>query len=349
MSNKNKRNFNIYSKKFYKGKNKTLKRSLAVFLTSFLSVILVLAITLLATAHIWLSQINREPFDPDNIEIPESAKDVYDGQDVVNIALYGIDSRYVDEPSRSDAIMILTFDRKHKKIKMTSIARDTYVDILGRGKDKITHAYIFGGPELALNSLNSAFNLNITDYVTANFWALADIIDYVDGVSIDVSSAEMNDINANYIPYMNSMGIECEYIKEAGTQNLTGGQAVAYCRVRHVGGDVMRGERQREVLMAIYEKLKDLSPLKYPQLINLILSECSTSLTNNEILSLGTWAVTNMGSLQFETLGMPTSDLDKGGQMINGIWYYIYDLDEAAKVIENFILENEQQTDTADQ
>ena len=101
--------------------------------------------------------------------------------------------------------------------------------------------------------------------------------------------------------------------------------------------------------MAIYEKLKDLSPLKYPQLINLILSECSTSLTNNEILSLGTWAVTNMGSLQFETLGMPTSDLDKGGQMINGIWYYIYDLDEAAKVIENFILENEQQTDTADQ
>lgn len=340
----NKKNFNIYSKKFYKGKNKTLKRSIAVFLTSFLSVILVLALTLYATANVWLSQITRDEFDSDSIVVPESAKDVYEGQDVVNIALYGIDSRTIDQLSRSDAIMILTFDRKHKKIKMTSIARDTYVDILGRGKDKITHAYIFGGPELALNSLNSAFNMNITDYVTANFWALADIVDFVGGVTIDIDRAEMSDINANYIPYMNSMGIECEYIKEAGTQTLTGGQAVAYCRVRHVGGDVMRGERQREVLMAIYDKLKDLSPLKYPQLINLILNECSTSLTNNEILSLGTWAVTNMSSLQFESLGMPTSELDKGGQMINGVWYYIYDLDEAAKVIENFILENDQET-----
>ena len=95
--------------------------------------------------HSFLGQIERNPFDPGNIKIPESAKDVYEGQDVVNIALYGIDSRYVDEPSRSDAIMILTIDRKHKKIKMTSIARDTYVDILYHGKDKITHAYIFGG------------------------------------------------------------------------------------------------------------------------------------------------------------------------------------------------------------
>ena len=329
---------NIYSKSFYK-KNKTLKRALAVFLTSFFAVILICAVVLVIVAHSFLGQLERTNFNTGSIIIPESAKDVYEGQDVVNVALYGIDSRYVDEPSRSDSIIILTIDRKHKKIKMTSIARDTYVDITGYGKDKINHAYIFGGPELALNTLNNAFNLNITDYVTANFWALAKIVDYVGGVEIDVDRAEMNDINANYIPYMNEMGIECDYISAPGLQHLTGGQAVAYCRVRHVGGDVMRGERQREVLMAMYEDVKNLSAIKYPALISLILSECSTSLTNSEILSLGTWAAANMNSLQFEMLGLPTEDIDKGGKMINGVWYYVYDLDIAAKKIENFILE----------
>ncbi|MBP3480399.1 MAG: LCP family protein [Clostridia bacterium] len=350
MSNKKSiKDFNIYSKKFYKKGNKTLKRSLAVFFTSLGATLILLVIAGTIILHSFLGQIERNPFDPGNIKIPESAKDVYEGQDVVNIALYGIDSRYVDEPSRSDAIMILTIDRKHKKIKMTSIARDTYVDILGHGKDKITHAYIFGGPELALNSLNSAFNLNITDYVTANFWALAKIIDYVGGVEIDVDSAEMRDLNANYIPYMNKMGITCDYIKEPGLQLLSGGQAVAYCRVRHVGGDVMRGERQREVLMAMYDDVKDLNPLKYPALISLILEECSTSMTNSEILSIATWAATNMNSLKFETLGMPTSELDKGGQMMNGVWYYVYDLEKAAKVIENFILENGDENEQGEQ
>lgn len=334
------KDYNIYSRKFYKKGNKKLKRSLAVFFTSFLAVIIVAAVALTATAHIFLGQLERNPFDPENIEIPDSAIDVYEGQDVVNIALYGIDSRYVDEPSRSDAIMILSVDRKHKKIKLTSIARDTYVDIQGRGKDKINHAYIFGGPELALSTLNSAFNLNIKDYVTVNFWALAKIIDYVGGVEIDVSQAEMNDLNKNYIPHMNNMGIECDYIKAPGLQHLSGGQAVAYCRVRHVGGDVMRGERQREVLMAMYDDVKSLNALKYPALISLILSECSTSMTNSELLSLGTWAATNMNSLKFETLGLPTDDLDKGGQYIKGLWYYVYDLDKAAEKIENFILEN---------
>lgn len=344
----NLKDYNIYSKKFYKKGNKALKRSLAVFATSFIAVILVAAIAITVILHSYLGQIERNPFDSENIQIPETARDLYEGKDIVNIALYGIDSRYVDEPSRSDAIMILTIDRKHKKIKMTSIARDTYVDILGRGKDKINHAYIFGGPELALNTLNSAFNLNITDYVTANFWALADIVDFVGGVEIDVDRAEMNDLNANYIPYMNEMGIKCDYIKEPGKQLLNGGQAVAYSRIRHVGGDVMRGERQREVLMAMYEDVKQMSALEYPQLISLILSECSTSLTNSEIMSLGTWAVTNMNSLQFETLGLPTSDLDKGGQMINGVWYYVYDLDKAAKKIENFILETKTDDTSAD-
>ena len=332
------KDYNIYSKKFYK-KNKAFKRGLAIFLTSFVSVALVLSIAASAVINSYLGKLDRVDIDHKNIGISSGAEDLYAGKDIVNIALYGIDSRYVDEPSRSDAIMLLTIDRKHTKIKLTSIARDTYVNISGHGMDKMNHAYIFGGPELALNTLNSTFNLNVKDYVTANFWALAKIIDFVGGVDIDVSSAERYDINTNYIPYMNDMGIECDYINGTGMQHLTGGQAVAYARVRHVGGDVARGGRQREVLTAMYEDVKKLNPLQYPALISLILEECSTSLTNNEILSLGTWAVKNMSSLKIDMLGLPDDELDKGGSMIGGVWYYTYDTDAAAKKIENFIFE----------
>ena len=338
MAKKTIKDYNIYSKRFYKTK-KALKRGAVIFATSFLAVVVIFAIIVTATWNVFMGKLKREDWDRAQVVVPSTAHDVYGNQNLINIALYGIDSRYVEEPSRSDAIMILTIDKEHCKIKLTSIARDTYVDIEGHGKDKMNHAYIFGGPALALSTLNNAFNLNVQDFATANFWALADIINYVGGVDIDVDSAEKYDINKNYIPWMQSYGIDCDYIKDTGMQHLNGGQAVSYCRVRHVGGDVMRGQRQREVLLAMYDKVKDLPAYKYPDLISLVLSECTTSLNNSQILSIVTWAAANMGKLKIETLGLPDKDLDKGGQMIKGVWYYVYDLDKAARKIENFILE----------
>lgn len=337
---------NIYSKKFYKKGNRALKRWLAIFFTSFISFFLIAALALVIIVNSYLNILERGSV---NIDVPDSADKIYGGKNIVNIMLYGIDSRSLTEVSRSDSIMLITIDKKNTKIKMTSIARDTRVDIEGHGKDKLNHAFAYGwnssgniadGAALSLKTINNAFNLNVTDYVTANFWALAHIIDYVGGVDIDVSAAEKKDINDNYIPYIQDMGIDCEYITKTGMQHLTGGQAVAYCRVRHVGGDVMRGERQREVLISLFDQVKTLNPLKYSGLISLILSECSTSLSNSEILSLGTWAVSKLGSLKFETLGLPTEDIEKSAT-INGVWYFTYDLDKAAKKIENFIFETE--------
>ena len=347
------KNHNIYSKKFYK-KNKAKKRWLAIFLSSFVSAFLTVAIVVSAVALPVLNKITRDPNTSINVEVPDSAKDVYEGKDIVNIMLYGIDSRDMQEMSRSDSILLVTVDRKHKKVKMTSIARDTRVDILGYGKDKLNHAFIYGwqkegniagGAKLSLQTINNTFNLNVTDYVTANFWALATIIDYIGGVDIDVDAKERYDINKNYTSYIRKMGIDCEDIPTTGMQHLTGGQAVAYCRVRHVGGDVMRGQRQREVLMAMYDVVKGLPLTKQMKVVELILSECSTSLTNTELISLGTWALKNINTLQFETLGIPTEDIEQGGY-INGVWYFTYDVDLAAKKIENFILENDEQETT---
>ncbi len=338
---------NIYDRRFYKSKG-ALKRWLAIFFTSFTSVILAVVIAAVCIGSHYLGLIDREQINIENISISEQAEKLYTDLGVTNIILYGIDSRTMEEQSRSDAIMLLTIDTVNKKIKMTSIARDTYVDIQGYGKDKLNHAFAYGwaknnklsdGAELSIKTINSAFNLNIKDYIAVNFWALADIINYIGGVEIDVDAAERNDINKNYIPHIRDMGIECEDIAGTGLQMLSGGQAVAYCRERYVGGDVMRGSRQREVLTAMFDKAKGISPTKYPGLISLILKECSTSLGNSELMSLGSWAIANVTSLRFENLGLPTEDIDNGGTMINGVWYYTYDLDKAAIKIQEFITE----------
>ena len=338
---------NIYDKKFYKSHGK-LKRWLAIFFTSFTSMLLVLAITVVCIAGHYLGLIDRADLDHQNLEVNSEAEKLYADLGVTNIILYGIDSRTLAEQSRSDAIMMLTVDTVNKKIKMTSIARDTYVDIQGYGKDKINHAFAYGwaknnkiseGAELSIKTINSNFNLNIKDYVAVNFWALADIINYIGGVEIDVDAAEMRDINKNYIPHIRELGIPCENITKTGMQTLSGGQAVAYCRERYVGGVVTRDSRQREVLTAMFDKAKTISATKYTGLLSLILKECSTSLTNSELWELGSWAIANMNSLKFENLGLPTADIDEGGSMINGVWYYTYDLEKAAKKIEEFITE----------
>ena len=137
-----------------------------------------------------------------------------------NIALLGLDTRQDNNVGRSDAIVILTIDKEHNKLKLTSIARDTYVAIEGHSKDKLTHAYAYGKSQLAVKTLNQNFDLEIKDYVTMNFYGLARVIDYIGGVDINVTEAEKNELNKNIFPEMRSLGMECPAIKAAGAQRL---------------------------------------------------------------------------------------------------------------------------------
>lgn len=92
--------------------------------------------------------------------------------------------------------MILTIDREHRRVKVTSIMRDSYVDILGRkNKAKINHAYAFGGPELALKTINENFGLNIRDFITVNFSSLPKIVDLIGGIDLDIDKSELKYIN----------------------------------------------------------------------------------------------------------------------------------------------------------
>ncbi len=311
--------------------------------TVFLSVVAILsAVVLLLMGGGWmyvrfglLGGLTRTDVDHDNVGLTSEAMELY--KDYTNIAVFGLDTREKDDEGRSDAIMIISIDRVHDKIKLISVARDSYVTIENKGKtfkDKITHAWAYGKHELALKTVNQNFNLDITDFVSMNFYQFADVIDYIGGVDIDVSRSEMNVMNTYYIPYLNSYGIKCDYIRKTGMQHLSGGQALAYARNRYTGTDIDRGSRQREVMMAMYDAVKELSVSKYPTLIKKVMGSCATSLSDGEMMSLATWAATSKP--QFEQLGLPT---ELHCETINGTSYVVYDLDDAAKQIQEFLHE----------
>ena len=335
----------IYSNSKRGQHSKHAKKGKKAVVITLISIVAVLGIVASAVAFYIndkLNEIDRGQLDVSDLGI---SSDVFQ-EKVTNIALFGVDSRSDSISGRSDAIIVLTIDRVNNKIKMTSIARDSYVTMerkSGTMKDKITHAYSYasdGGPQLAVKTLNQNFDLDIQDYVSVNFFGFTEIIDYIGGVEIDVDADEMYVMNTEYVWHMNAMGIDCDYITKTGLQKLTGSQAVAYARNRYTGNDVDRGNRQKEILQAAYNKVKTLSVSELNKLVTLVLSNCETSLSNSEIIGLGTWAVAKSPTI--ENLSLPDKDCNpKSGvaATINGVWYYIYDLDIATRKIHDFINE----------
>lgn len=268
-----------------------------------------------------------------NLATQELFKEKY-----TNIALFGLDNRSNQMSGRSDAVIILTIDRVHNKIKMTSLARDTYVKIDAHGQDKLTHAYAFGRAQLAVKTLNQNFDMDITDYVTVNFFQMVELIDYVGGVEIDVDASEKSVMNSEYVNHLNKIGIPCKPITKTGKQLLTGSQALAYTRNRYSpGGDIERGNRQKEVLMAAYEKIMASNVFKLSNAVGLLLKNCETSLSNAELLELGAWAIKNSPTI--ESISLPDKECNAKDTKINGVYYYVYDLDIATTKIHDFIKE----------
>ena len=268
--------------------------------------------------------LNRAEIDENNL----SANESLDNR-IINIALYGVDSRNHDYQGRSDAIMVASINGKTGKIKLVSIARDTHVSVPGYYDTKINHAYAYGGPELAIQTLNENFGLDVRDYVTVNFDSLAEVIDEMGGVTVDVTEEERYQVNA----YL----LRGEPLKETGMVNLTGPQAVSYSRIRKIDSDSMRASRQREVLAALFDKALAVNPLEYPSYVRKFAPMVETSLSNDEILKI---AKVGLKSPKLEQAAFPNDHIYSTGQTINGGWYYVYDLEQATDMLQQYIYED---------
>ena len=261
---------------------------------------------------------------------PEQVDKIEDAVSTVrNIALFGVDQES-GSVGRSDTMIILSIDRANGKIKMTSLARDSLVPIEGHGEEKLTHAWAYGHAKLALKTINQAYGMNITDYVYVNFDQFIEVIDYIGGVVVDVNELELKAIN--YTPY------EEEKIPGTGKQRLNGQQALRYARCR-TDNDTNRNSRQREVLIAMYEQVRQQPISKLPETLKKVLGQCYTTLSADEIMDMAKWAILNAPTI--ESIRLPNSQLKPWSGILDSArgWVYVYDLDAAKKVLYSFIYE----------
>lgn len=206
-----------------------------------------------------------------------------------NIAFFGVDTREgsLETDAHSDAILIASINNKTKDVKLVSVYRDTYLDNTNGEFRKATECYYFGGPERAVNMLNKNLDLNITDYVTVDFNAVADVVDALGGIDIDVQEDEIVHLNNYQVEGAQVTGHEIVNVEYAGEQTLNGLQTLSYCRIRYTeGSDYKRTERQRTVLSKILEKAKEADILTLNSLIDQVAGNMLTSLGTTELLSL---------------------------------------------------------------
>lgn len=208
-----------------------------------------------------------------------------------NIALLGVDARDMTdyENCRTDAIIILSLDKTNKAIRQISVYRDTYLHVNDQyGYDKITNVHSYAGTTATLHTLNENMDLNIKETVIVNWKAVADVIDGLGGIDVDIQESEINEMNKYIKDTQRNIGGSKKKIKKAGKQTLNGNQAVTYSRIRKdsAEGDYRRNERMKIVVSAAVDKAKKTNPFTLNQIANKVLPEIKTNMDTNSMLNV---------------------------------------------------------------
>ena len=227
------------------------------------------------------------------------------------VAVFGVDSRdgNLEKDTHSDVEMICVVDKKTGEIRISSVFRDTYMQVSAEGKyHKINQAYFDGGHKQAVDALERNLDLQIDDYATFNWKAVADAITILGGIDIDISDSEFGYINGFITETVNSTGLGSHQLEHAGTNHLDGVQAVAYARLRLMDTDYNRTARQRLVLSLAMEKAKQADPKTLITVVNAVMPEISTSIGVSDVLAMAKGiSKYHMG----ETTGFPFSRTEK--------------------------------------
>ena len=247
-----------------------------------------------------------------DIENTEEAT-IVDG--ITNILLVGTDGEYIEKGNRSDSVMLVTIDSKNKDIKISSIARDTYVNIPGYSTEKLTHAYAYEGIDLLKEVFKENFDLDIDKYIAVNFVSFMDIMDELGGVEVNVEEKDIKEINkyidACYGYYKNKDEKEKEYIKEAGVQRLNGYQALAFSRIRYTDSAFARDNRHREVAQSVYKEFAQKGVDTYKRCADIVLNNTKTNISPMEMMNLA-YTVLKINDKDIEQFQFPLEEHRKG-------------------------------------
>ncbi len=307
-----------------------------------------------------LNVVKIDTTKPEEIGISEEVQKMSEEGGVMseylNIALFGIDSTTpsvsaLEKGYRSDCIMIASINQTTGEIKLVSVYRDTY---LNTGKDtyqKCNAAYALGGGNAAVSMLNSNLDMDITSWMAVSYRGLADAIDSLGGIYIDVDDAEIGHLNAYQGAVAEILGEDYTPLAETGYQRVNGLQAAGYCRIRYTAGDdFKRAERQREVLRALVDVAKTANSDKLVETFNKVSSSVLTSIDSDTLLALvkniSKYSIVDEGGFPEESMRTTGTIGAKGSCVIpvnlsgNVTWLhkFLFDDDEYApsKTVEDF-------------
>lgn len=275
---------------------------------------------------------------------PEYLKQWYQNGDpvssthVLNILLIGEDTREekISDASRADSAIIVSVNVDTKEIHLTSVLRDLYVyyEVDGKGQyGKINAAASMGGMKCYINTIERYYKIAINNYAVVNFNSFPKIIDALGGVSIKMTSREINEIN-NHPRTYGKVTITQTFDGTEGTMKLNGKQALAYCRIRHIDSDGARADRQKTVLNAIVKKMKNSGTVDIVKTVNELAGYVYTGYSKKELVSIGNTALRD-GWLEYsmKTKNVPAVENCKGGSRFSvspNNWIWLADIPKDA-------------------
>jgi LCP family protein required for cell wall assembly len=283
-----------------RGVNKKLRKKKRIFI---IEIVILVVLCVVAFGSHWLNSklnlVNFNQTDEDKLVTADEAN----GEETVDltgkdlIALVGLDRRDGEEHNNSDTMIVCLIDHDNKSIKLASLYRDTYLNI---GNDKYTKAnaaYANGGPEQMLTMMNLNFDLNLEQYVTVQFQAVADTVEILGGVDIELSREEMEVLNGLNNETSRVTGYDYNLLTVPSKEELPDGQyqmthldgpqALSYARIRYTAGnDFRRTARQRVLIQKILEKMKSASASQLDEVLNKVLPQVETNISKTKILSM---------------------------------------------------------------
>ena len=252
-------------------------------------------------------------------EIEEEAATPFEGMEVseenFNIMVVGIDSRDNDYTGLTDAMILFSINPETKKAVMTSFLRDMYVKIPGHGENRLNAAYSFGGTSLLSQTISQNFGIEVEDFAIVNFWLVMDVVDAFGGVEVNIESEEIEYLNG-YLDEHNKLlekpeGTDYLTAEDTGVRLLNGSQALGYARIRHVGTDFGRTSRQREIISALSEKMKNMNILESNSLLEQFLPRVRTNLSQKDLTTL-----------LFMALGIKDYTIESMAIPVDNTWEY---------------------------
>lgn len=300
-----------------KRKRRRLKKRAFVVLGLLVAAIFVVGYS--TYLYVKAGSVFTEAYEDDGKEKSDLRENVVDpAQDNVSILLMGVDAsdtRNNADSARTDTLMVATFSKKDKSVKLLSIPRDSYVYIPEVGyENKINHAHVYGGTKATVDTVENLLDIPIDYYMKVNFEAFISVVDAVNGITLDVPY-ELSE--------MNSMDEQETVHLLPGKQKLNGEEALALARTRKQDSDIERGKRQQQIMKAVANKATSLgSVFKYDNLISAVGTNMTTNMTFDEMKSFISYA-TKGKDLEIKSLTLEGHDYQPGNT-------YYWQLDEAS-------------------